>query len=99
MTGGVLLVLLALAAPPAGGAATAQAEQLATEAVRLAPADPAGALARARQALELTADFEPTAFVKAGRKGEVVEDAFQSARDAYQHHRAALYQAVGSVLA
>ena len=45
------------------------------------PAQPAAALAAARKALELTADFEPTAFVRAGRKGEVVEDAYLAARD------------------
>ncbi|HVO12254.1 MAG TPA: hypothetical protein VMX54_16045 [Vicinamibacteria bacterium] len=98
---GELLALLLLAPPGATSprSATDQAEQLAAAALRLAATDPAGALARARRALELTADFEPTAFVRAGRKGEVVEDAFQSARDAYQRHRAVLYDAVGTVLA
>jgi len=101
MTGELLLALVLLAPPAAAPprAATDQAEKLAAEAVRLAASDPAGALTRARRALELTADFEPTAFVRAGRKGEVVEDAFQSARDAYQRHRGVLYDAVGTVLA
>jgi tetratricopeptide (TPR) repeat protein len=45
----------------------------------------------------LTADFEPTAFVKAGRKGEVVEDAYLAARQEYRRHRAQLYRANGLV--
>jgi hypothetical protein len=34
---------------------------------------PKDALARARRALSLTSEFDPIVFVKAGRKGEVVE--------------------------
>ena len=60
---------------------------------------PAGALQKARRALALTAEFVPTEYVAAGRKGEVVEDEFKAARDEYQRHRATLYEAVGSVLA
>ncbi len=103
------LPLLLLLAPPAGQAparspgaarsATAEAERAAAEALELAARDPRAALERARRALESTAEFEPTAFVTAGRKGEVVEDAFQAARRSYAHHRAILYEAVGSVLA
>lgn len=99
----VAMVLLATlpsqADRPGGRSATAEAERLAVAARRLAGADPARALADARRALSLTVEFEPTAFVRAGRKGEVVEDAFQSARRAYRQHRAILYEAVGSVLA
>jgi hypothetical protein len=47
----------------------------------------------------MTAEFVPTDFVTAGRKGEVVEDEFQAARDAYRRHRAGLYEAVGAALA
>jgi tetratricopeptide (TPR) repeat protein len=97
------LVMLVALPPPAGSprgrAAMAEAERLAAEAVRSCAANPARALADARRALALTVEFEPTAFVKAGRKGEVVEDAFQSARTAYKQHRAILYEAVGTVLA
>jgi tetratricopeptide (TPR) repeat protein len=101
MSGGlVLLALLALRPQAAGAAATAeQAERLAQEAMLMAPRDAAGALKRARQALDLTAEFQPTAFVTAGRKGEVVEDAFQAARSAYRRHRAVLYEAAGTALA
>jgi tetratricopeptide (TPR) repeat protein len=53
----------------------------------------------ARRALALTAEFVPTDYVSAGRKGEVVEDEFQAARDAYRRHRAGLYEAVGTALA
>jgi tetratricopeptide (TPR) repeat protein len=91
-----------LGAGQAGAAkpsATRQAEQLSQEALAMAARDPAGALERARRALALTAEFVPTEFVRAGRKGEVVEDEFKAARDEYKHHRAALYEAVGSVLA
>ncbi len=76
-----------------------RAEALAAEATRAAAEKPEQALAQARQALALTADFEPTAFVAAGRKGEVVEDAYVAARTAYRRHRAGLYGAVGECLA
>jgi tetratricopeptide (TPR) repeat protein len=92
-------LLVAAPAPSAAEDAIAGAERLAEEAVRLAASDPAGALASARKALALTAEFQPTAFVTAGRKGEVVEDAFQAARQAYRRHRAKLYEATGAVLA
>ena len=95
-----LAVLLAAAqSQGASRAVTAQAEKLAQDAVALAPRDAAAALQQSRKALALTAEFVPTEFVAAGRKGEVVEDAFKAARDAYQQHRALLYDAVGSVLA
>jgi tetratricopeptide (TPR) repeat protein len=102
MTAGLALLLLVSTPAQAAGtpaATTARAERLAEEALRLAPRDAAGALAKARQAVALTAEFQPTAFVVAGRKGEVVEDEFQAARDAYRRHRALLYEAVGTVLA
>ena len=111
MTTLALAVLLAAAPPPprssvpppsrAGGprSATAAAEKLADEALELLARDPAAAAERARRAVAATAEFEPTAFVSAGRKGEVVEDEFQAARDAYKHHRARLYEALGRALA
>jgi tetratricopeptide (TPR) repeat protein len=87
-------VLLAAATPNP----TAEAERLAADAVRLAPTKPQEALVQARKALSLTAEFEPTAFVKAGRKGEVVEDEYLAAREEYRRHRALVYQALGQVL-
>src|SRR5512140_259027 len=78
---------------------TEEAERAATAAVQLSSSDPRGALERARRALDSTSEFEPTAFVRAGRKGEVVEDAFQEARLGYARHRAVLYEAVGTILA
>ncbi len=90
-------------APRAGGKASASpvatAERQAREALALLPAQPAAALAAARKALATTADFEPTAFVRAGRKGEVVEDEYLAARETYRVHRAPLYEAVGLALA
>jgi len=91
---GAILALAVQATSP-----TQRAETLAEQAVRLAATKPAEGLAQARRALELTADFEPTAFVDAGRKGEVVEDAYLAARGAYRRHRARLYQAIGLCLA
>ncbi len=76
-----------------------EAESVAEEAIRSAATDPGPALARARRALAMTAEFDPTAFVEAGRKGEVVEDAFRLARRRYRRHRALLYAAVGECLA
>ncbi|MGE0454401.1 MAG: tol-pal system YbgF family protein [Vicinamibacteria bacterium] len=103
---GALLCQAAEAQAPRGGLApkatptrVQRAETLALEASQAAASDPAGALAKARNALALTSDFEPTAFVGAGRKGEVVEDAYVEARRAYRRHRARLYQAVGVALA
>jgi hypothetical protein len=90
----ILAVLLAATVSP-----SEQAERLAEQAVAKAGAQPAVALVEARKALETTADFEPTAYVKAGRKGEVVEDEFLAARNGYRSHRAKLYEAVGLVLA
>jgi len=87
------------APPPAGRTKIAEAERLASEAIQLAPRDPVAALGKARRALAATAEFVPTDYVAAGRKGEVVEDEFQAARDAYRRHRAGLYEAVGTVLA
>jgi tetratricopeptide (TPR) repeat protein len=76
-----------------------EAERTAGEAVRLAERQPEAALAQARRALALTAEFDPTVFVAAGRKGEVVEDEFVKARNDYRRHRARLYDAVGQCLA
>ena len=75
-----------------------QAERLAAEARQAAASRPKQALVQARRALAATAEFEPTAFVAAGRKGEVVEDAFLAARAAYRRHRARLYGSVGECL-
>lgn len=98
------LALLAFPVPSVrgaggGAAAVAQAEALAAEAERLVPTQPKEAIARARQALAVTAEFDPIVFVKAGRKGEVVEDEFQAARVEYRRHRAKLYSALGEALA
>lgn len=95
------LLVVVLAASQAAGAkpgATREAERLAREATVLTASDPAAALRRARRALALTVEFVPTDFVVAGRKGEVVEDEFQAARDEYKRHRAVLYEAVGGAL-
>jgi hypothetical protein len=98
-----LALALALAGiavpPPASRASVAEAERLASEATQLAPRDPRAALQEARRALAATSEFVPTDFVSAGRKGEVVEDEFQAARETYRRHRARLYEAVGTALA
>jgi hypothetical protein len=84
----------------AGAAArVTEAERLAGEAVKLAGTKSPAAKAEARRALDLTAEFDPTAFVSMGRKGEVVEDAYQQARLDYRRHRARLYAAMGESLA
>jgi tetratricopeptide (TPR) repeat protein len=90
---------LAPGAPPTATSPVASAEREAAAALALLPARPAEALEKARRALALTADFEPTAFVRAGRKGEVVEDAYLAARESYRAHRAQLYEAAGLALA
>jgi tetratricopeptide (TPR) repeat protein len=72
-----------------------EAERLAAEATRAAASRPVDAIALSRRALAVTSEFDPIAFVRAGRKGEVVEDTFQAARGAYRQHRALLYEAAG----
>ena len=96
LAAGLLALVLA---PPAAPSPVQAAEKRAAAAVALLPAHPAEALVEARKALGATADFEPTAFVTAGRKGEVVEDAYLAARESYRAHRAKLYEAVGLALA
>ena len=94
--------LVAIACSPAAAITTAtveQAERLARGASTACAAGDATGKARARQALDLTGEFDPTAFVKAGRKGEVVEDLYVEARKEYRIHRALVYQAFGECLA
>ncbi len=91
------LLLPLLVAASLGG--VAEAEKQAAAATLLSATQPKQALALARRALELSADFEPLAFVKSGRKGEVVEDDYLAARAAYRRHRARLYEAAGRCLA
>ena len=91
-----LAVALSIATP---ATPAAQAEELARRAVAEATSRPQQCAADARKALALTSDFEPTAYVKAGRKGEVVEDEYLAARGEFRKHRAVLYEAVGACLA
>ena len=95
----LVATLIAPQGAPVPRQANAQAEKLAQDAIALAPRDAAAALQQARKALALTAEFVPTDYVNAGRKGEVVEDEFKAAREAYQRHRAGIYDAVGDALA
>jgi tetratricopeptide (TPR) repeat protein len=90
----VLFVLGASAA-----AAPRKAEQAEAIAARAAqkPAE-AASLAEARRALAMTEDFDPSLFVKIGRKGEMVEDSYRQALTDYRSHRAHLYEAVGICL-
>jgi len=76
-----------------------EAERLAAEALATAVSAPAAALATARRAMALTAEFQPTSFIRAGRKGEVVEDEYMAARAEYRRHRAPVYEAMGAALA
>jgi tetratricopeptide (TPR) repeat protein len=93
-----ICVLLFLLAAPARPTPVDEAERLAAAAASAAATRPAEAVTLARQALAKTAEFDPIAFVRAGRKGEVVEDTFQAARAAYRQHRATLYEAAGVAL-
>jgi len=93
MSVGVLALWLA-----GGLASITEAERIAAAAVASSAGKPEAALGEARRALALTADFEPLAFVKSGKKGEVVEDSYLEARAEYRRHRARLYRAVGATL-
>jgi tetratricopeptide (TPR) repeat protein len=92
---------LGLSAPLglAQGSGVKEAERLAAEAIATAAAQPEAALAAARRALALTAEFQPTSFIRAGRRGEVVEDEYTAARAEYRRHRAPVYEAMGAALA
>jgi tetratricopeptide (TPR) repeat protein len=94
-----IVVILAPTVALAQGAAVKEAERLAGEAIATAATRPDAALAAARRALTLTAEFQPTSFIRAGRRGEVVEDEYTAARTEYRRHRAPLYEAMGVVLA
>jgi tetratricopeptide (TPR) repeat protein len=74
----------------------AEAERMAAES--LATPRAADAAAAAQRALALTSELDPVAFVSAGRKGEVVEDEFVAAREAYRRHRSKLHEAMGDAL-
>lgn len=91
----VLAIALSIASP---GTPAGQAEQLAQRATAESASRPEQCVADARKALSLTSDFEPTAYVKAGRKGEVVEDEYLAARGEFRAHRARLYDAMGTCL-
>lgn len=100
----VAVAVFAVAIPRAAQAAVTaatveQAGRLARDASAACAAGDSSAFARARQALDLTSEFDPTAFVKTGRKGEVVEDLYVEARKEYRSHRALVYQAMGECLA
>lgn len=97
-TASVLLAGAAAARSPVVPVTPAQVEQRAEAALVLCARDAEAALRDARAALAETSDFVPTAFVSAGRKGELVEDAYLEARAAYRRHRARLYRAVGACL-
>jgi tetratricopeptide (TPR) repeat protein len=100
MTAFAVAVLVLAAAPVfAQGAAVKEAERRAAEAIATAAATPDAALASARRALALTAEFQPTSFIRAGRRGEVVEDEYTAARSEYRRHRARVYDAMGVALA
>ena len=62
------MLALAVLSLAVAGSPVAEAERLAARALR-PETPPAAALSEARRALSLTADFDPTDFVKAGRKG------------------------------
>ncbi len=99
---GALAALALASRSEAAGLTAATVEQstrLATQAATACAGGDASGAARARQALDLTSDFEPTAFVKTGRKGEVVEDLYVEARKEYRSHRALVYQAMGECAA
>lgn len=103
MTLALVAALVMAVAPQAAGTRSsggkAEAERLAAGALQAAATDPAAALLLARRALAMTAEFVPTDYVTAGRKGEVVEDEFQAARAGYRQHRALLYEAVATAFA
>lgn len=94
----MIALLLAVLVAPLPAELPPRAEARAQAAARSCAAGQAGGLAAALEALGLTTEFEPTVFVRAGRKGEVVEDEFVAARQAYRVHRARLYAALGECL-
>lgn len=96
MNAAIVFMILAAAA---AATPVQEADRLAAESRQLAASDPDAALAKARAALARTAEFHPTAFITAGRRGEVVEDEYKRARAAYRAHRGPLFAVVGEALA
>lgn len=90
------LLVACLAAAPA--ATPERVEAQAAVAAQACAAGQASGLRGSLEALRLTTEFEPTVYVQAGRKGEVVEDEFLAARQAYRVHRSRLYVALGECL-
>ena len=95
----VALACASLARGATTAATVASSEKSARAAAAACAAGDRAGEARARAALAVTEDFDPTVFVRAGRKGEVVEDEYVAAREEYRRHRAVLYAAVGECLA
>jgi len=95
----VLVLLSAAGAGASGVRDVERAEALAAAAEGQLASSPSLALKTAREALAVTVDFDPTAFVGVGRRGELVEDAYLEARRAYRRHRAGLFGLVGRALA
>ena len=95
----VALACASLARGATTAATVASSEKSARAAAAACAAGDRAGEARARAALDVTGDFDPTVFVRAGRKGEVVEDEYVAAREEYRRHRAVLYAAVGECLA
>ncbi len=101
-SGPVSLLVVLLAAADAGAVGVRdleRAEALAAAAESQLESSPSRALKTAREALAVTEDFDPTAFVAVGRRGELVEDAYLEARRAYRRRRAGLFGLVGRALA
>jgi tetratricopeptide (TPR) repeat protein len=98
-TAASLSIVLAATSVLAQQSAVKEAERLAAEAMATAAARPDAALAAARRALALTGEFQPTSFMRPGRRGEVVEDEYTAARAEYRRHRAPVYEAMGVALA
>jgi tetratricopeptide (TPR) repeat protein len=93
------LLLSLLSAQVSSSSSVARAETLAARARERCIQEPSEGIRDATLALAATSEFSPTSFVSTGRKGELVEDVFLTARSRYRRHRAALYRAMGECLA
>jgi hypothetical protein len=75
------------------------AERLLAESQSALAREPQLAWVRAREAMQASAIFVASDFVRPGRKDEILEEQFLAARGAYRRHRALVYEGAGVSLA
>jgi hypothetical protein len=92
-------LLGALMLASAAGTGVRDAERLLAESQSALAREPQLAWVRAREAVQASAIFVASDFVRPGRKDEILEEQFLAARGTYRRHRALVYEGAGVSLA